>query len=105
MAVPITVSELPQLGLEQHEYISPEHYALELERFWRRGWRFVCHESEIAERGQYVRFDLAGDSVIVVRGDEGEVHALHNVCRHRGSPLVSEPRSACRARLVCPFHG
>ncbi len=69
------------------------------------GWRFVCHESEIAARGQYVRFDLAGDSVIVVRGDEGEVHALHNVCRHRGSPLVAEPRGACRARLVCPFHG
>ena len=71
MAVPIAVSELPQLGLEQHEYIDPAHYALELERFWRPGWRFVCHESEIAGRGQYVRYDLAGDSVIVVRGDEG----------------------------------
>ena len=84
---------------------SSEHFALELERFWRRGWLFVCHESEIAARGQYVRYDLAGDSVVVVRGEEGAVHALHNVCRHRGSPLVSDERGACRARLVCPFHG
>jgi phenylpropionate dioxygenase-like ring-hydroxylating dioxygenase large terminal subunit len=105
MAVPIAVSELPQLGLEQYEYISPEHHALELERFWRPGWRFVCHESELAARGRYVRFDLVGDSVIVVRGDDGAVHALHNVCRHRGSPLVTDQRGACRARLVCPFHG
>ena len=105
MAVQIAVSELPQLGLEQHEYIDPAHYALEFDRFWRPGWRFVCHESEIAGRGQYVRYDLAGDSVIVVRGDEGAVHALHNVCRHRGSPLVTDEKGACRARLVCPFHG
>src|SRR5436190_18978896 len=68
MAVQIAVSELPELGLEQHEYIDPAHYALELDRFWRPGWRFVCHESEIAARGQYVRYDLAGDSVIVIRG-------------------------------------
>src|SRR4029077_2109016 len=104
MAVPITVAELPPLVLEQHEYISPEHYALELERFWRPGWRFVCHESEIAARGEYVRFDLAGDSVIVVRGDEGGGPALQTVCPPGASPLAAEPRGACRARLVCPFH-
>ena len=76
MAVRIAVSELPQLGLEQREYIDLEHFALELERFWRPGWRFVCHESEIAVRGQYVRYDLAGDSMVVVRGEDRAVHAL-----------------------------
>ena len=105
MAVQIAVSELPQLGLDQHEYVDPAYYALELERFWRPGWRFVCHESEIAARGRYVRYDLAGDSVVVVRGDDGAVSAVHNVCRHRGSPLVSDERGACKSRLVCPFHG
>jgi Rieske 2Fe-2S family protein len=103
MAVPI--SELPQLGLERHEYIAPEHFALELERFWRRGWLFVCHESEIAARGRYVRHELGDDSLIVVRGETGEVHALHNVCRHRGSRIVGDGRGECRGRLVCPFHG
>jgi phenylpropionate dioxygenase-like ring-hydroxylating dioxygenase large terminal subunit len=105
MAAQIAVSELPQLGLERHEYVAPEHFTLELERFWRRGWRFVCHESEIAARGQYVRYDLADDSIIVIRGEDGAVHALHNVCRHRGSPVVAYERGVCRARLVCPFHG
>ncbi|HET6172316.1 MAG TPA: aromatic ring-hydroxylating dioxygenase subunit alpha [Gaiellales bacterium] len=105
MAVQIGVSELPALGLSGYEYTSPEHFARELDRFWRPGWRFACHESEIAGRGQYVRYDLAGDSVIVVRGDDGEVHALHNVCRHRGSRVVEDGRGVCRARLVCPYHG
>ena len=105
MAVPIAVSELPKLGLERHEYVSPEHFALELERFWRPGWRFVCHESEIAGRGQYFRYELAGDSVILLRGEDGEVRALHNVCRHRGSAIVAEERGACKGRLVCPYHG
>jgi phenylpropionate dioxygenase-like ring-hydroxylating dioxygenase large terminal subunit len=96
MAVQIAVSELPRLGFERHEYIDPEYFGLELERFWRRGWLFVCHQSEIAARGQYVRFDLAGDSVIVVRGEGGAVHALHNVCRHRGSPVVGDEREVYR---------
>ena len=69
------------------------------------GWRFVCHESEIAGRGQYVRFDLAGDSVIVDPRRGGS--------RARAPQRLPPPRLAarrrregvCRARLVCPFHG
>src|SRR4029077_17693352 len=76
-----------------------------VERFWRRGWRFVCHETEIAARGQYVRYDLGDDSLAVVCGDDGEVHALHNVCRHRGSRVISDERGECRGRLVCPYPG
>jgi phenylpropionate dioxygenase-like ring-hydroxylating dioxygenase large terminal subunit len=105
MAVQIAVSELPEVGLERHEYVDPDHFALEVERFWKPGWRFVCHESEIATRGQFVRFDLAGDSVIVIRGEDGAVHGLHNVCRHRGSPVVADESGVCRGRLVCPYHG
>lgn len=105
MAVRIATSELPTLGLERHEYVSPEHHELELERFWRPGWRFVCHESEIANRGDYKRYDLAGDSVVVVRGEQGEVHAHHNVCRHRGAPIVADAEGTCKHRFVCFFHG
>ena len=41
----------------------------------------------------------------MIRGDDGEVNALHNVCRHRGSRVVTDERGACKARLVCPYHG
>ena len=42
MAVKIGVAELPKLGLERHAYVDAEYHALELDRFWRPGWRFVC---------------------------------------------------------------
>jgi Rieske 2Fe-2S family protein len=45
-----------------------------------------------------------GDSVLFVRGSQGEVHALHNVCRHRGSRLTDEERGRFRGCIQCPYH-
>jgi Rieske 2Fe-2S family protein len=101
----IPAAAAPEVGLEGFTYWLPEHYERELERFWRPDWRFVCHLSEIAEPGAYVRYDLGRDSVIVVREADGGIGALHNVCRHRGAPLVTGERGRCSGRLVCPFHG
>src|SRR5207247_5192044 len=56
------------------------------------------------ERGAWVRYDLGVDSLIVVRTDDGIV-AHNNVCRHRGSPIVTEESGLCKARFVCPYHG
>ena len=99
------MAEATRKGLEGHTYWSADHYQDELTRFWRPDWRFACHVSEIAEPGRYVRYDLDRDSVIVVRGRDGVVRAFHNVCRHRGSPMVKDERGQCQGRLVCPFHG
>ncbi len=43
------------------------------------------------------------DSIIVTRGDDGAIHSFHNVCRHRGSMICTEPAGHV-ARLVCPYH-
>lgn len=101
----MSIARAPDVGLEGYTYHSPEHYALELERFFRPDWRFVCHVSELAEPGSYMSYELDRDSVIVVRTSEGEINAFHNVCRHRGAPLVRESRGQCQGSLVCPFHG
>jgi phenylpropionate dioxygenase-like ring-hydroxylating dioxygenase large terminal subunit len=63
----------------------------------------VCHESEIAEPGEWRSLDYLGESVIVIRGDDGVPRALANVCRHRGSRLV-DGTGGCAKVLTCPYH-
>ena len=63
----------------------------------------VCHESEIANPGEWRTIDFLGESVIVIRGDDGEVRAFTNVCRHRGSRLV-DGEGGCAKVLTCPYH-
>jgi Rieske 2Fe-2S family protein len=46
---------------------------------------------------------VAGDSVIIVRGEDGELHGPHNTCRHRGMPICPQPSGHAR-RWVCPYH-
>src|SRR5262249_51231069 len=46
---------------------------------------------------------LDDESLIVARDESARLHALHNVCRHRGSRIVDEDSGNAR-RLVCPYH-
>lgn len=78
-------------------------YRRDLERIWRTGWLFAGHSCEIPQPGDYFLVELDTDSVIVIRGEGGAVHALHNVCRHRGSIVCTEPCGHV-TKLVCPYH-
>jgi len=78
-------------------------YRVELERIWRSGWLFAGHSCEIAEPGDYFTFSVGDDSLIVIRNDNGEIHALWNVCRHRGTQICDQG-SGKAGRLVCPYH-
>jgi Rieske 2Fe-2S family protein len=78
-------------------------YRAELEQIWRRGWLFVGHTCELANPGDYITFPVGDDSLIVIRDDDGEIYALWNVCRHRGTQICNE-LSGRVGRLVCPYH-
>lgn len=80
-----------------------EFYRLEQERLFPRAWCAVGVASRIPEAGDAMPVDLAGWPLMLVRQRDGSVAAFHNVCRHRGMRLLSEP---CRGRstLRCPWH-
>jgi carnitine monooxygenase subunit len=84
-------------------YHDPEYFKVEMDRVMRPSWQVVCHVSDVPQAGDYHTLDFLGESVIVVRGDDGKVRAFTNVCRHRGSRLVDGP-SGCARKLVCPYH-
>jgi Rieske 2Fe-2S family protein len=94
----------PGFALDNMFYDDPDIYRRDLERIYLRAWLYAGHQSEIPNRGDYFVYQLAGESVIVVRADDDVVHALLNVCRHRGSNVCWEKHGNSR-RFTCPYHG
>ncbi|MBX3696103.1 MAG: aromatic ring-hydroxylating dioxygenase subunit alpha [Steroidobacteraceae bacterium] len=85
-------------------YTSGEVLQLEQRGLFAREWLCVGREVDIPAAGDYFLKEIAGDSIIVLRGADGAVRAFYNVCRHRGSRLLDEPRGRGLARVLCPYH-
>jgi phenylpropionate dioxygenase-like ring-hydroxylating dioxygenase large terminal subunit len=91
------------LSLPGWVYHDPEYFRVEMARLIRPSWQIVCHASDIPEAGDWRTLDIAGDSIIVLRGTDNAIRAFANVCRHRGSRLV-DGEAGCARRLTCPYH-
>lgn len=97
------VDPLDDMSLPGWLYHDAEFFAAEERAFLRAAPQIVCHEGEIGQAGEWRSIDFLGESVIVMRGDDGAVRAFHNVCRHRGSRLV-DGEAGCAKVLTCPYH-
>lgn len=95
--------ELPRLlvELDARRYRDPVQYAAELETVFADNWLHVARLDELPATGAIAR-TAAGRSIILSR-EGAAVHAMHNVCSHRGCEVVDATVSA--AHLRCPFHG
>ena len=94
---------LDDMSLPGWLYYDAEFFDAENKAFLRAAPQVVCHESEIREPGEWRSLEYLGESVIVIRGDDGELRAFSNVCRHRGSRLV-DGSGGCAKVLTCPYH-
>ncbi|HEX4600673.1 MAG TPA: aromatic ring-hydroxylating dioxygenase subunit alpha [Gemmatimonadales bacterium] len=93
-----------QRTLPGEYYTSPEIYATELDRIFLRRWLCVGRAAELAGPGDFVQRSVAGESVIVVRGQDGVIRAFYNVCRHRGTRLCEAERGRLSETIQCPYH-
>src|SRR5438105_3119837 len=87
-----------QRTLLREYYTTPEIYGQEMERIFSRRWLCVGRAAELADSGDFVLRTVAGESIIVVRGQDGAVRAFYNVCRHRGTRLRETDRERLRPR-------
>lgn len=85
-------------------YTSPDFFDLEIERMWKRVWQYATREEYLAEEGDYVVYDLARLSVVLVRTADG-IKGYVNSCLHRGTKLKPSGDAGWGASLSCPFHG
>ena len=92
----------PVRALDARYYTDPRIFEAESVGLFARTWQFACHSADVADPGDYVEFEIAGESLFAVAGRDGRVRAFYNVCQHRGHQLVRGRGSA--QLLVCPYH-
>ncbi|HXD86340.1 MAG TPA: SRPBCC family protein [Urbifossiella sp.] len=85
-------------------YTSVDVYARERERIFARSWQVVGRSEQVESPGSYLTANIAGEPILVVRGDDGVLRAFFNVCRHRAAPIVND-ECGTATKLRCRYHG
>ncbi|MET9954400.1 Rieske (2Fe-2S) protein [Streptomyces sp. NPDC006339] len=88
-------------------YSSEDFYRLEREHVFRSDWLCAGHVNQVARPGDYLRTDVLGEPLVVTRDEDGALHALSRVCRHRFMdvlPPETTPEQGSSKRLTCPYH-
>ena len=90
-------------------YLDADVYAREYAAVFRPGWVCAGRSDGLAESGAYQALRLGSESVLLVRGEDGELQGFYNLCRHRGAELVAMPDSEVRCgqfprTITCPYH-
>jgi len=83
--------------------IDPSIYDHEQQAIWRSSWLFAGCSAEARDPGDFFRYEIGDNSIVVVRDEHRVLHALHNTCRHRGMPICAEAQGNAR-RWTCPYH-
>ncbi len=85
-------------------YVDPVFAKCDRNAIFARSWQFVAHAAALDAVGDHVVCEIAGVPLVLVRGGDGVLRVLHNVCRHRAGPLaLCDGRDA--RRLTCRYHG
>jgi len=90
-------------SLPQPFYCDERLFAIDMQEIFGKEWLIAGMTCEIPAKGNFISVQIGDNSVIVVRGTGGNIHAFHNVCRHRGSRLCVTDKGKV-AKLVCPYH-
>src|SRR5215472_9568637 len=85
-------------------YVDERIAELERTTVFSKSWQMVARIGQLAEPGQYVTAMLAGEPIVVVRGEDGVIRGFFNVCRHHAASVMTEPDGKAPI-LRCPYHG
>ena len=77
-------------------------FARERDHIFARMWQYAGPVDWITQPGQYFPCKAGHTPLVVTRGDDGEVRAFVNVCRHRGCAVVKDRGN--KGSLQCPYH-
>jgi phenylpropionate dioxygenase-like ring-hydroxylating dioxygenase large terminal subunit len=91
-------------------FLSREYAVAEKDRLWPRVWQIVERVEDFKAVGDFITYDVADDSIIVIKTGETSFNAFHNVCPHRGRQLINTPDDVHSVRgnrrnFICGFHG
>jgi choline monooxygenase len=85
-------------------YIDPEVAELERKTVFSRSWQVAGRAGQLQAPGQYVTCDVAGEPLLIVRGNDRGLRGFFNVCRHHAAAVMTESCGEAD-QLRCPYHG
>ncbi|MEM6708243.1 MAG: aromatic ring-hydroxylating dioxygenase subunit alpha [Pseudomonadota bacterium] len=99
-----TIDQAPEVAtVPASHYTDEEHFQRELKQIFHRLPLMLATTAELPSAGDYKALNAAGVPVLISRGDDGEVRAFINACRHRGAQIMPEGRGSSH-RFTCPYH-
>lgn len=93
----------PGHTLPRELYVSEAAFQFDADVMLKSVWLYACTVAHVKQAGDYFLFELGSNSIIIVRGRDGQVRAFWNSCRHRGSRICEQQRGRA-PRLMCPYH-
>jgi choline monooxygenase len=85
-------------------YCDPRIADLERDSVFRANWQVAGRLDQVRQTGQFFTADVAGEPIVVVRGEDGPLRAFYNVCRHHAAAVVPQTHG-CAKQFRCPYHG
>ena len=85
-------------------YTDPRIAELERMNVFNKTWQLVARTDQVAKTGEFVSTIVAGEPIVVVRGNDDVLRAFFNVCRHHAAAVVTQPCGQT-SMLQCPYHG
>lgn len=85
-------------------YINQEIFELEQEHLFRKAWLYLCHDSQVPNKGDYYSTEIAGEPLIAVRHDDDSVQVMRNRCAHKGARVVLNQVGNTGSYFRCPYH-
>src|SRR5256884_8822139 len=79
-------------------------HELEQHSVFAKTWQMVGRADQVKDKGSFFTADLAGEPIVVARGDDGQLRAFYNVCRHHAAAVVTEAEGSAK-QFRCPYHG
>lgn len=90
------------IRISGENYLSRAFLDKENAKLWPRVWQVACREEELPNPGDYVVYDVADETVVIVKRPDGNYNAFHNVCPHRGRQIMEGCGHAVNFR--CQYH-
>src|SRR5688572_6199268 len=85
-------------------YVDPRMLELERQTVFSRSWQPVGRVEQVERPGQYITWEVVGEPLAVIRGNDGTLRGFFNACRHHAAAVMTEPAGEAE-QLRCPYHG
>jgi choline monooxygenase len=85
-------------------YSDQEVFELERRAIFGDTWQIVGRADQVTEPGSFFTAEVAGEPILVIRDEAGELRAFYNVCRHRAARVAPEAEGKVK-KLRCRYHG